>query len=308
MSTIIEAKSLSRWYGIVLGLNNVTFELQNGITGLVGPNGAGKSTLIQIITGQLRPSSGSLTVFNDRPWNNVNVLKRIGFCPEKEAMHTELRPIEWLVAFGRISGLSKHGLEARAEEMLNRVRLAEESWGSKIGTYSKGMRQRVKLAQALMHDPDLLVLDEPMNGLDPMGRQEISTILRDIAAEGKSIIISSHILHELETLCRQVLILNWGRIIATGSHQRIRQDHNNWAEQLFVRCSDRARLIELLFQAGLIRGFQYDQSDDGAGFQLADPERFYSEWNRILAESGLDFYEIRSESRSLKQVFEKVVA
>lgn len=307
MSAIIEAKALSRWYGIVLGLNNVSFEVQPGITGLVGPNGAGKSTLIQIITGQLRPSSGMLTVFGQRPWNNVDILRRLGFCPEKEAMHTDLRPVDWLMAMGRISGLPAEGLREHAEATLVRVKLAKESWNRRIGTYSKGMRQRVKLAQALLHDPDLLVLDEPMNGLDPMGRQEIATILREFAAQGKSIIISSHILHELETLCRQVLILNWGRIIATGSHRRIRQDQKNWAEQLLVRCSDRTQLIRLLFDAGLIQGFQYDHVGDGVAFQLSDPERFFKEWNRILLESGLEFHEIRSENRSLQQVFEKVI-
>src|SRR5262245_22553873 len=173
MNTLIQAQELSRWYGIVMGLNNVTFEVEPGLTGLVGPNGAGKSTLIQIITGQLQPSSGRLTVFDEAPWNNPHLLQRIGYVPEREAVAKELRPLDWLPGLGLLSGLAPAAAETRSVTVLEKVKLPREHWGKRMSQYSKGMKQRVKLAQALLHEPDLLVLDEPMNGLDPMGRQEM---------------------------------------------------------------------------------------------------------------------------------------
>jgi ABC-2 type transport system ATP-binding protein len=227
MNAIIHAQELSRWYGIVMGLNNVSFQIEPGLTGLVGPNGAGKSTLIQIITGQLNPSSGELTVFGQTPWNNPVLLRRIGYCPEGEAVPKELRPMEWLEALGLLSGLSPAEVKGRAEAILDKVKLPREHWGKRLGQYSKGMKQRVKLAQGLLHEPDLLVLDEPMNGLDPMGRQEVAQTLKELASAGVSILISSHILAELEALCNNILVLNWGRILASGSQREIRSDIKN---------------------------------------------------------------------------------
>src|SRR5882757_1863876 len=145
--TIIEAYELSRWYGIVMGLNNVSFEIEAGLTGLVGRNGAGKSTLIQIITGQLQPSSGRLTVFGLEPWNNPLLLRRIGYCPEGEAVPKDLRPLDWLRGLAFLSGIPNAAAAARCEAILERVRLPREHWRKRMGQYSKGMKQRVKLAQ-----------------------------------------------------------------------------------------------------------------------------------------------------------------
>lgn len=306
MNTIVQGCDLSRWYGLVMGLNHVSFEVHAGLTGLVGPNGAGKSTLIQLITGQLRPSSGTLQVLGERPWNNRRVLMRIGYCPEGEAVHRDLCALDWLQALGRLSGLSRAEAAARAQAKLELVRLGHEHWKRRLGQFSKGMRQRVKLAQALLHEPDLLVLDEPMNGLDPMGRQEVAQILLDLAKAGRSILISSHILSELEGLCREFLILNWGRILASGSRHEIRADLRQWSEQLMVRCDAPERLARVLFDAGLLLGFDLDSERQTLHLRVRQPESFYSRWLELLAASGVRVYEIRSQSRSLKQIFEKV--
>ena len=149
MSAFIVAHELSRWYGIVMGLNNVSFQIEPGLTGLVGPNGAGKSTLIQIITGQLKPSSGELTVFGQKPWNNPLLLRRIGYCPEGEAVPKELRPLEWLEGLGLMSGLCADEVKGRAEAILDKVKLPREHWGKRLGLYSQGMKQRVKLGHGL---------------------------------------------------------------------------------------------------------------------------------------------------------------
>ena len=305
---IIEARELSRWYGIVMGLNNVSFTMDSGLTGLVGPNGAGKTTLIQIITGQLQPSSGDLTVFGERPWNNPRLLARMGYCPEGEAVHTDLTPRDWLRALGMLSGLSAGEARERSEKVLDRVQLPREHWKKSLGQYSKGMRQRVKLAQALMHEPQLLLLDEPMNGLDPMGRQELAHILKDLAASGVSLVISSHILAELEALCSHILIFNWGRILASGKQQEIRADYKEWTERLSIRCDHPERLARHLFDSGFLLGFDLDAAAGSLSIRVRQPTEFYQRWTGLLLSSGVNVFEIRSENRSLKQIFDKVTA
>lgn len=308
MKPVIQARELSRWYGMVMGLNHVTFDVPPGLTGLVGPNGAGKSTLIQMITGQLRPSSGALEVLGATPWNHPALLARLGYCPEGEAIPRDLRALDWLIALGRLSGLEPHKARERAEQALKQVRLEPSHWSRLLGQFSKGMRQRVKLAQALLHDPELLVLDEPMNGLDPLGRQEVGRILRDLAQAGKSILISSHILAELEALCRNFLILNWGRVLASGSRQEIRQDLSEWSEQLSIRCDDPERLARHLLDAGLLLGFDLQPDRRQVQIRIRDPRTFYAAWPEHLLRSGVAVEAIRSESRSLRQIFERMTA
>ncbi|MCF7669073.1 MAG: ABC transporter ATP-binding protein [Verrucomicrobia bacterium] len=306
MKSVIEAKELSRWYGIVMGLNHVSFDIGGGLTGLVGPNGAGKSTLIQIITGQIQPSSGSLTVFGERPWNNPSVLRRIGYCPESTAVARDLRPFEWLRGLGMISGWSSKDSAASAERVLEMVRLPRVHWNKRLAQYSKGMRQRVKLAQALLHEPELLVLDEPLNGLDPMGRQEMGRLFKDLCSQGVSIVISSHILEELESLCKWFLMLNWGRVVASGTRDAIQSGSRRWDEQLLVRCDRPERLARCLFDEELLRGFYLEPGNGAVSFHIKEPEEFYENWLNILERSGVTVYEIRSGTRSLSSIFAKV--
>src|SRR5436190_11659248 len=287
---LIQAIELSRWYGIVMGLNNVSFEVEPGLTGLVGPNGAGKSTLIHIITGQLQPSSGRLTVFGEAPWNNPPLLRRIGYCPEGEAVPKELRPLDWLRGLAALSGLSRHEAEEVCEAMLDKVKVPRQHWSKSLGQYFKGMKQRVKLAQGLLHEPDLLVLDEPMNGLDPMGRQEVAALLKELAAQGVSILISSHILAELEALCKNILILNWGRILASGSQREIRSDLKSWSEALSIQCDAPEKLARHLFDAGVLLGFDIDAAEGLLHIRVKEASNFYERWTGLLLDSGVTVY------------------
>jgi len=306
MSALIQAQELSRWYGIVMGLNYVSFQIEAGLTGLVGPNGAGKSTLIQIITGQLKPSSGQLTVFGQAPWNNPALLRRIGYCPEGEAVPKELRPLEWLQALGLLSGLGPDEVKGRAEAILGKVKLPREHWGKRLGQYSKGMKQRVKLAQGLLHEPELLVLDEPMNGLDPMGRQEVAQTLKELASGGVSILISSHILAEMEALCNNIIVLNWGRILASGSQREIRSDIKNWSEELEIECDAPEKLARHLFDAGVLAGFDLPPEQGLLRIRVKDAASFYERWTALLLASGAMVHAIRSRSRSLQNIYDKV--
>ena len=306
MSPIVQAVELSRWYGIVMGLNNVSFEIGPGLTGVVGPNGAGKSTLLQIVTGQLEPSSGSLTVFGAVPWNNPDLIRRIGYCPEGEAVPKELRPLDWLKGLAWMSGLAGEQAAQRGEAILDQVGLAREHWSKRMGQFSKGMKQRVKLAQGLLHEPDLLILDEPMNGLDPMGRQEVAHLLKELAANGVSIVISSHILAELESLCGDVLILNWGRVLASGSQKEIRGDLKSWSEELSIHCDAPEKLARHLFEAGVLAGFDLNPAESRLDIRVKDAADFYARWTELLLESDVTVQAIRSQSRSLTNIFEKV--
>ncbi len=306
MSTIVQAEELSRWYGIVMGLNHVDFSVPEGITGFVGPNGAGKSTLIQIITGQLKPSSGTLTVFGEEPYNNPKILGRIGYCPERESVHTELRPMDWLRGLALLSGIPSNEINDRCEHLLDLVKLPRVHWKKRLGQYSKGMRQRVKLAQALLAEPDLLVLDEPMNGLDPMGRQEVSQILTELAAGGVNIIISSHILAELESLCKSVIIVSWGRVLASGEQKSIRSELQDWSEEIDIRCDQPIKLVRTLFDRELLNGFDIDEEASSVNLRIRNPEDFYNQFTGLVKSSGITLWEMRSKSRSLRNIFDQM--
>lgn len=166
---LVVGENLSRFYGMILGLNNISFTIKPGITGIVGPNGSGKTTLFRLLLGQIRPSSGSLLVFGEEPWKNLSVQARLAYCPEAEAVPGGIGSFDWLVSLGMISGLSAAEAKARARANLDRVKLGSAHWKKRLTALSKGMRQRVKLAQCLLHEPEIVILDEPMNGLDPMG-------------------------------------------------------------------------------------------------------------------------------------------
>jgi ABC-2 type transport system ATP-binding protein len=177
---LVHAEGVSKWYGQVSGLNNVTVSIPPGITGLLGPNGAGKSTFMKLMTGQLKPSQGTIRVLGEPIWGNPAVFARIGFCPEQDAFYDRMTGLEWVTALVRLNGLNDADAEAAATRALDRVDLLDAA-GKKIGAYSKGMRQRVKLAQALVHDPELLILDEPLTGMDPLMRRKTIRLIKDWA-------------------------------------------------------------------------------------------------------------------------------
>jgi ABC-2 type transport system ATP-binding protein len=315
MKAIVEAENLSRFYGIILGLNNVSFTVHPGITGVVGPNGAGKTTLFRLLTGQIKPSSGTLRVFGVSPWNNPAAHARMAYCPENEAVPEGLRPREWLTALGMVSGLSARESGARAHAALERVGLRHEHWRKRLTALSKGMRQRVKLAQCLLHDPELVILDEPMNGLDPMGREDFANVLRQMAARGVSIVISSHILHDLEALCNAFILLRWGRIpraeneaanpggVAGNAGPGVKR----WPESTSFRCADPAKLARFLFERQLLRGCDIVAETNTLQARWQNPEAFHQRFHELLLESGVPIFEIRTTVSALERAVEPVL-
>ena len=300
MNPIIQAENLSRFYGLFLGLNNVTFGIQPGITGVIGPNGAGKTTLFRLLTGQIKPDSGTLAVFGGSPWNNPAVQAQLAYCPESEAVPPGLRPLEWLTALAMISGHSAADAEQRSRGALEQVKLAPEHWKKRLTTLSKGMKQRVKLAQCLLHEPKLIILDEPMNGLDPMGREDFSNVLRELARTGVNIVISSHILHDLETLCSDFILLRWGRIARADHDATPNEVRKRWPPSTTFRCGSPERLARFFFDRNLVRGFEVI-GDDELRVQWLDAGQFYGDFTGLLLGSGVQIFEVRSTASFLEQ-------
>jgi len=301
MNAIVQADSLSRFYGMILGLNNVSLTINRGITGVVGPNGAGKTTLFRLLTGQIKPSSGTLTVFGATPWNNLEVRARLAYCPESEAVPATLRPLEWLVGLGMISGLSAKVAAERARAALDRVKLAPEHWKKVLPAMSKGMKQRVKLAQCLLHGPELVILDEPMNGLDPMGREEFGNVLRQLAQDGTSILISSHILHDLEALCSEFLLLRWGRIPRANQDAASPDARKRWPESTTFRCESPEQLARYFFERELLRGCEIARDAGVLHVRWRDANEFYRAFDQHLLASGVRIFEVRSTESFLEK-------
>ncbi|MEI6715328.1 MAG: ABC transporter ATP-binding protein [Verrucomicrobiota bacterium] len=299
MNPIVEGKNLSRFYGLILGLNNVSFTIGSGITGVVGSNGAGKTTLFRLLTGQIRASSGSLTVFGLDPWNNPDVQARIAYCPESEDVPADIGARDWLIALGMISGLSSMAARQIADRKLEEVRLPSAHWKKNLTSLSKGMRQRVKLAQCLLHDPQLVILDEPMNGLDPMGREDVANVLKSLAAQGKSILISSHILDDLEALCSQFLLLRAGRI-PKSLNEEVSNARRRWPEATTIRCQNPDQLARFLFSKALLKGCDVLEESGTLHARWRDPILFYESFHEILLESGVRIFEIQNTESHLE--------
>ncbi|MEO7193014.1 MAG: ABC transporter ATP-binding protein [Vicinamibacterales bacterium] len=302
---VLAARDLSKWYGQVIGLNNVSVEVPPGITGLLGPNGAGKSTFMKLITGQLRPSKGSVQVLGEPIWGNPSLYFRIGFCPEQDAFYERMTGLEWVTALLRLNGHDERQARAAAHRALGMVDLLDVA-GKRIGAYSKGMRQRVKLAQALAHDPELLILDEPLSGMDPIGRRRTIRMIRDWARQGRSVLVSSHILHEIESMTSNILLINNGRILAEGNVHQIRDLIDEHPHTVYIRAADPRRLareflahldvISLRFQPGAVV------------VETGTPDAFYARLTELVAagECGA-VEELTSPDDNLQAVFKYLV-
>ena len=302
---IVTTEHLSKWYGQVSGLNDVTVTVPSGITGLLGPNGAGKSTFMKLITGQLKPSKGVVRVLGEPIWGNSAIYQRIGFCPEQDAFYDRMTGIDWVTALVRLNRLSADAARAAAERALAAVDLTDAA-NKKIGAYSKGMRQRVKLAQALVHDPDLLILDEPLSGMDPIMRRRTIRQIKEWARAGKSIIVSSHILHEVEAMTSNILLINNGRIVAEGNVHQIRDLIDTHPHTVFIRVADPRTLARmLLVEDGVISM----RLEPGAlVVETARPDAFYARVTEMAAsgEAG-PIDEVTSPDDNLQAVFQYLV-
>ena len=274
----------SKWYGTVLALNQVTLELTGGITGLVGANGAGKSTLLRLATGQLKPTLGRVSIRGVNAWD-WRARRLVGYCPDVDAFYEDLTGRSFVRLMARLCGFERRDADRRTEAALERVGMSDRA-DRKLQGYSKGMRQRIKLAQALLHDPELLVLDEPLSGIDPIGRQELLELFQQLAAQGKCLLISSHELEALEKLTNHVAILARGRVAAVGTLQQIRDllnDHPIAVRIELDRPREAARMVLSLAETVGV------EVDGGAIVVRArHPQRFFAEFGRLVVAERLE--------------------
>jgi ABC-2 type transport system ATP-binding protein len=301
---IVEARHLSKWYGQVSGLNDVSVEVPPGITGLLGPNGAGKSTFMKLITGQLRPSKGDVRVLGQPIWGNPALYARIGFCPEQDAFYERMTGLEWVTALVRLNGLATDAAADAARRAIEAVDLLDAA-DRKIGAYSKGMRQRIKLAQAIVHEPELLILDEPLAGMDPLMRRRTIRLIKDWAKAGKSVLVSSHILHEIESMTSNILLINNGRILAEGNVHQIRDLIDEHPHMVFIRTDDPRQLARRLLTEDVI-SLRFE--DRAVTVETARPDAFYARLTELAASGDAGAIdEVTSPDDNLQAVFKYLV-
>ena len=305
MTPVVAAEHLSKWYGQVIGLNDVTLTVPPGITGLLGPNGAGKSTFMKVITGQLKPSQGHVSVLGEPIWDNPALYFRVGFCPEQDAFYERMTGLEWVTALVRLNGVADGLAERMARHALDLVELSEVA-DKRIGAYSKGMRQRVKMAQALAHDPELVILDEPLSGMDPLLRRRTIRMIKDWGRQGKSIIVSSHILHEIESMTQNILLINQGRILAEGDVHQIRDLIDTHPHTVHIRADDPRALARQFLAYDDVIGLEFD--GDAVVVQTNRPDTFYMRLTELAAEGAFGtVHEVTSPDDNLQAVFQYLV-
>jgi ABC-2 type transport system ATP-binding protein len=302
---VITSDHVSKWYGQVIGLNDVTVNVPSGITGLLGPNGAGKSTFMKLVTGQLRPSQGAVRVLGEPIWGNPALFFRIGFCPEQDAFYERMTGLEWVRALVSLNGLDEKAADDAARRALEAVELTDVA-DRKIGAYSKGMRQRVKMAQAIAHDPHLLILDEPLSGMDPIMRRKSIRQIREWARSGKSVLVSSHILHEIESMTSNILLINNGRILAEGDVHQIRDLIDEHPHTVYIRANEPRRLARQLLESDDVLSMRFESG--AVVVETGKPDSFYSRLTDMAASGEFGAIdEVTSPDDNLQAVFQYLV-
>jgi ABC-2 type transport system ATP-binding protein len=303
MSTIV-LDHVSRWYRNVVAVNDVSMTIGPGVTGLLGPNGAGKSTLIALMSGFLAPSSGTVTLDDEPLWRNERVYRKVGLVPEREALFDYLTGRQFVVANAELHGLPDPGAAAQAAIALVEM---DDAQDRVLSTYSKGMRQRIKMASSLVHDPAVLLLDEPFNGMDPRQRIHLMELLRRMGAEGRTVLFSSHILEEVEQVARQIEVVVAGRHAASGDFGAIRRLMTDRPNRFVLRTDDDRTLASALLADPSVRGARL-RGDGGIELEAADFGRFSEVLPRLARQHGVRLLEVTPTDESLESVFAYLVS
>lgn len=303
---VLVARDLGRWYGPIVGLNDLSVEVGRGITGLLGPNGAGKSTFLKLVAGEIRPSRGSIAVLGHAPFANRAYFRQLGFCPQQDALYGDMTAFEFVTFLTRLGGFERSEATQRAERALERVHLTDVMHRRMRG-YSKGMRQRAKLAQAIAHSPRFLVVDEPLTGLDPVARGETLALFRELAASGVDILMSSHVLHEVESLTPTILLLHRGRLLAQGTVVEIRKLLNRHPRKVEIRARTPRLLAGALLASGSVSAVRLAPDGEGLSIETFDIERFFEELPAIAASEHAGIQQLETMDAGLEAVFDYLV-
>jgi ABC-2 type transport system ATP-binding protein len=301
---MIELKNVTKLYGKVIGVNDFTLTLEPGAYGLLGPNGSGKSTLLNLITGQLRPTLGTVRVMGRSPRNHVQMFRKLGYCPGGEGMYADVSGYDWVRYLQRLQGMRGHEADSAAAASLELVGMTAAMYRP-ISSYSRGMRQRTKLAQAIAHDPEFLILDEPFNGLDPIGRHELTTVLRDWIGMGKSLLFASHLLHEIESITQSFLLICGGRLLASGTAEEVHAMMVGLPNEITLRCTDPHILASRLIGDRAAEAVRV--SDGMLTITTQQPGKLYQKLPSWIADLGIQVFEMKSADESLQAMFNSLM-
>jgi ABC-2 type transport system ATP-binding protein len=258
---VVMFDNVSKQYGRINALTGISVALSGGVTGVLGMNGAGKSTLFKLMMGKIKPSGGVVKLFGQNPWKNTAPYARVGFVPEHEKMHDWMTALDFITTFARLHGLTRDEAEKEATRVLNFVGLGDVML-KQIGRFSKGMRQRVKIAHALVNDPELIILDEPLQGCDPLARTSVMNVIRELGRMGRTVLVSSHILHEIERITEQIIILHNGRLLALGNSHAIREMLDQHPHKISIMCKDPKALAKDIIDIDEVRGLSIPSANN----------------------------------------------
>ena len=318
---MIEFENVTKLYGTVIGVNDVSLSLPKGGYGLLGPNGSGKTTLLNLLTGQLNATLGTVKVDNECPRNNHRLLRRIGYCPSVEGFYPNIPGVEWVQFLLELQGVRRGQAQEQAEAAMDQVGMSD-AMQRPIGSYSRGMRQRTKLAQAFAHDPELLILDEPFNGLDPVARHDMTRLLRDWIQKGRGLIVASHVLHEIEAITPSFMLICGGRLLASGDARDVHELLADVPNELTIHCDRPRDLARRLIDAKLVESVRLGEHGNSLQVTTRSAANLYGRLPAMVNGSGvrgsgvgdavvdherIAISEIRAADDSLQTLFEKLM-
>jgi len=303
---MIVFEDVSKFYGEILGVNRVNLSIAPGITSLVGPNGSGKTTLMNLMTGLLRPTKGRISVLGTQPYQPEELFRKVGYCSQFDSFPRGMTGREFVRSFLTVHGYAKDAAEQMTVKALERVTLMDAA-DRKVAGYSKGMRQKVRLAQSIAHGPRVLILDEPLNGLDPMARAEIIELFRSLAKEGLHLIISSHILHEVDMMSDCVILINNGYVVAEGNVHGVRDEMEEHPAQILIRCDRPANLAARVFESDSVVEARLHEDRQGLFIKTRDADKFYLLLNSIVLEGDFKVESVAPVDDDLNAVYQYLI-
>ena len=293
---------VSKWYGSIVGLNDVSIAISGGVSGILGMNGAGKSTLFKLLTGKLKPSQGTIRLFGIDPWQSTKPFGRIGYVSESEKLYDWMTGLEFVATMARLHGMTRDEAVKESERVIEFVGMTDAQ-NKRIGKYSKGMRQRIKIAHALVNDPELIILDEPLQGCDPLARTTIMNVIRELGAQGRTVLVSSHILQEIERITEQIVILHRGRLLALGNLHAIRSMLDEHPHSIRLTCEDPREISSHLVSEEQVFGLQFESSEN-LTIKTRDLGKMHAKLPSLIKKSGVRVTGIENPDDNLESILQ----